>query len=694
MIKNIVFDMGKVLLQYDPHAVCRQYCQSPEEEAVVFRELFEGPEWVLMDKGEMTPDESLEQIKQRVPEKFHKALTECLQNWTICMIPVPGAKDFVKEVRNAGYDLYVLSNAAPAFYDYFPKEYPLEIFDDVVVSCDVHKVKPDPAIYLHLLRTNELRSQECLFIDDSPANVETAKDLGMKAMVFDGDWRKIREELGEGTSEDETIGSSLRRRLSGRRIRIALAVLIVILLASTLPLAVFYTSDGYRYDKCIRQGIAYMKAGRYDEALGEYSRAIDIDDTQSRPWILRGDVFALMGDNARAVRDYKVAIELGADDEAIQEKIDSLTAAESRTESTSPDSKPEEEVTNQTVLEVAESEDSLAEYEVTAGVKDMIGYTLYPWDRAVHIRVQTPEMTEPVDETFSQGFGRNASCRLFAVDLNTKDSYRNLVAVYESEAGTMTTLFAYRQGEIHEIPFTEGSSGSSFVFGEVPGDGSMYILQSMQLRLPGSATPVQKRKFTVSQLQILLEDPDDQNAGECQVGHIENKDGKTFYKQGITAKLTKSCLVSVDKECTDTTLTLHAGTEVVIDGLYRIPGSAPGMIDDADRDYYTWTNEYGEYEGYYDPYGNFMVGYWGWEGDFVEYGYFDADENYHDIAEYPYPLSDTGTAADDGTDGPFIDADGAFSYHIKSGDYDGWVEAQYMDQAFGMAAADTWENQE
>ena len=66
--------MGKVLLQYNPRAVCKEFCQSPEEEAVVLRELFEGPEWVLMDKGEMTPEESLEQIKQRVPEKFHKAL--------------------------------------------------------------------------------------------------------------------------------------------------------------------------------------------------------------------------------------------------------------------------------------------------------------------------------------------------------------------------------------------------------------------------------------------------------------------------------------------------------------------------------------------------------------------------------------------------------------------------------------------
>ena len=685
--------MGKVLLQYNPRAVCKEFCQSPEEEAVVLRELFEGPEWVLMDKGEMTPEESLEQIKQRVPEKFHKALSDCLLNWTVCMIPVPGAKDFVKEVRKAGYDLYVLSNAAPAFYDYFPKEYPLEIFDDVVVSCDVHKLKPDPSIYLHLLRTNELRSQECLFIDDSEANVETAKDLGMKAMVFDGDWKKIREELGEGDLEDETIGENLRRRLSGRRIRIALAVLIVILLASTLPLAVFYTSDGYRYDKCIRQGIAYKNAGRYEEALSEYSKAIDIDDTQSRPWILRGDVFTLMGDKTRAVRDYKVAINLGADDQAIQEKIDALMASESTAESRKTDSGTEKEVKNQPVFEVKESEDSLSEYEVTEGVKDKIGYTLYTRSRTIHIRVQTPEMTEPFAETFNQDFSGNVRCRLFAVDLNTKDSYRNLVAVYESETGTMTKLFAYRQGTVAEIPFTEGSFGSTFVYGEVPGDGSLFILQSMKLRIPGSETPVQKRKFVVSQLQILLEDQDDKEAGVSQVGYIDKKDGKTLYKKGIKAKLQKTCLVSVDKECTDTTLTLHAGTEVVIDGLYRIPGTDAGMIEDSERDYYTWTNEYGEYEGYYDRYGNFLIGYWDWNGDFVEYGYFDTAENYHDLAEYPYSLSSANTAAD-GTDGAYIDADGAFSYHITSGDYDGWVEAQYMDQAFGMAAANTWENNE
>ena len=151
--------------------------------------------------------------------------------------------------------------------------------------------------------------------------------------------------------------------------------------------------------------------------------------------------------------------------------------------------------------------------------------------------------------------------------------------------------------------------------------------------------------------------------------------------------------MSVDKKCTDTTLTLSAGTEVVIDGLYRIPGTGDGVMEDAEREYYTWTNEYGSYDGYYDRYGNFLVGYSDWDGDFVEYGYFDTEENYHDISEYPYSLSGVNTVAD-GADGYYLDADGVFSYHITAGDYDGWVEAQYMDQAFGMAAANTWENQE
>ena len=131
----------------------------------------------------------------------------------------------------------------------------------------------------------------------------------------------------------------------------------------------------------------------------------------------------------------------------------------------------------------------------------------------------------------------------------------------------------------------------------------------------------------------------------------------------------------------------------MIDGLYRIPATSDGMIADTERNYYTWSNEYGTYDGYYDRYGNFLVGYWDSDVDFVEYGYFDTAENYHDIYEYPYALAGVNTAADS-TDEYNLDADGVFSYHITSGDYDGWVEAQYMDQAFGMAAANTWENDE
>ena len=687
--------MGKVLLQYNPRAVCKQYCHSPEEEAVVLHELFEGPEWVLMDKGEMTPEESLEQIKQRVPEKFHKALSDCLRNWTVCMIPVPGAKEFVKEVRNAGYDLYVLSNAAPAFYNYFPKEYPLEIFDDIVVSCDIHKLKPDPAIYLHLLRSNELRSQECLFIDDSPENVETAKDLGMKGMVFDGDWKRIRAELGEGISEEETIGATLKRRLSGRRIRIVLAVLIVILLASTLPLAAFYSSDGYRYDRHIRQGIAYMNEERYDEALSEFSKAIDIDDSQARPWVLRGDVFVLKGDDARALREYGVAKKLAADDEAIQAKIDGIQTSESSAESKAPESTAETEVTTQTVLEVKESEESLSQYEVAEGVKDQIGYTLYPRRRTIHIRVQTPDMTEPFAETFNQDFGENVSCRLYAVDLDTKDSYRNLVAVYTFDTGTLVTLFAYGQGMVTEIPFAEGGAVSDFVHNEVPGNGSMYVFQNMKSRIPGSNALVEKRKFLVSDLKILPEDPNDKNAGESQVGSIEKKEGKSVFKTGIKARLLKSCLVSVDKKCTDTTLTLNAGTEVVIDGLYRIPGTGAAGAGDYEQELITLQYYDDEIDGYYDRYGNFLIVYEDWDGTYVVFAYIDTAWNFHDISEYPYSLTEAYTTSAEGTDdGLFLDADGVFSYHIRSGDYDGWVEAQYMDQAFGMAAANTWEQYE
>ena len=195
MIKNIVLDMGNVLLDFRPEFVLDAFCSSDEEKDVIRKELFGGPEWKMGDRGDIKDNERYGLVKQRVPEKYHKALKDCADRWAICMDPIEGAREFCETLKEKGYKVYVLSNASDLFYVYFPKFLPLDFFDGVFVSSDYLMLKPDIAIYKKFLNEYGLKAEECLFIDDREANVKGAEIAGMNTFCFKGDYAKIRELL-------------------------------------------------------------------------------------------------------------------------------------------------------------------------------------------------------------------------------------------------------------------------------------------------------------------------------------------------------------------------------------------------------------------------------------------------------------------------------------------------------------------
>ena len=192
MIKNIVFDMGNVLLDYNPNVILDKVCETEEEKAIIKRELFEGPEWRLGDLGTITNAERFEGVSKRVPKELHAKLKECVDHWSICMVPVESAMEFVDEVQDKGYDIYIISNAYQDFYQYFPKHFALERFKGIVVSSDIHILKPDLEIYQYFLDTYKLVPDECLFIDDLQKNVEGARAAGMQAVQFCNNYQEIK----------------------------------------------------------------------------------------------------------------------------------------------------------------------------------------------------------------------------------------------------------------------------------------------------------------------------------------------------------------------------------------------------------------------------------------------------------------------------------------------------------------------
>lgn len=195
MIKNVILDMGNVLLDYNPDIILDKITNNIKEKQILKKELFEGPEWIQGDLGYITNEEKYLSIKQRINESLHEKLRLCVYNWDICMVPIKDAKEFCKFIKDKGYGIYILSNASSDFYKYFPKHFELKFFDGIIVSSDIHIIKPDIEIYLHLLNKYNLKPSECLFIDDRADNLRGAEKVGMKTYLFKNDFELIKSKF-------------------------------------------------------------------------------------------------------------------------------------------------------------------------------------------------------------------------------------------------------------------------------------------------------------------------------------------------------------------------------------------------------------------------------------------------------------------------------------------------------------------
>lgn len=195
MVKNVILDMGNVLLSFEPQIPLNIFCRTEEEKNTIFAKLFRSPLWLEADAGHIKDADLFKLVKPNVAPEHHEALKQCCEHWDICMQPIEGAREFCRFLKAAGFGVYVLSNASDKFYDYFERFLPLSFFDGVVVSSDIKMMKPDHEIFQYITDTYGLCKEECLFVDDSIANVEGALAFGMQAQQFTGDFEGIRKML-------------------------------------------------------------------------------------------------------------------------------------------------------------------------------------------------------------------------------------------------------------------------------------------------------------------------------------------------------------------------------------------------------------------------------------------------------------------------------------------------------------------
>lgn len=183
MIRNIVFDMAWVLFEYRPMDFLKKYL--PEKDAeLVNRELFCAPEWARLDLGILSDEDYLALVLGRLPERLHRRAAYLYAHWHEMPAPNPEVERVVALLKRNGYGIYLLTNMSPRFYSFYQRIPAIRYFDGMIVSADVHAVKPEPEIYLALFRRFGLAPGECFFVDDREENVEAGRALGMPGFCF------------------------------------------------------------------------------------------------------------------------------------------------------------------------------------------------------------------------------------------------------------------------------------------------------------------------------------------------------------------------------------------------------------------------------------------------------------------------------------------------------------------------------
>ena len=182
MIKNIIFDIGNVIINYNQKKIISNFTDKEDEIKYIFDEIFNSPEWTLMDLGDITNDGAIEIINKRNTFKYEKLTQEFLNEWYKKQPINRDIVEIAKILKKNGYNLFVLSNMANLTYEYFKNDEFFSLCTGIVISAHEHVKKPDEKVYRLLLERYNLNAEECLFIDDddSGKNYETANRTGIK----------------------------------------------------------------------------------------------------------------------------------------------------------------------------------------------------------------------------------------------------------------------------------------------------------------------------------------------------------------------------------------------------------------------------------------------------------------------------------------------------------------------------------
>lgn len=183
-VKNLVFDFGRVLVDYSFEDFLEPLLGSREKASWFMKHVYTDEVDRRYAKELRPTRHYTNELKREWPEFEHTLEALETSYPEIVTGEVPGMRELLKSLKDKGYRLYGLSNWSSHVYDTLEHYKIFDLLDDRMISCEVHQVKPDVEIYHTFLKKFDLNPEECVFTDDKLENVEGAKAAGMHAIQF------------------------------------------------------------------------------------------------------------------------------------------------------------------------------------------------------------------------------------------------------------------------------------------------------------------------------------------------------------------------------------------------------------------------------------------------------------------------------------------------------------------------------
>lgn len=181
---NIVFDLGGVIFNWQPDKIIRSVFDDSEIQQLVRVEIFEHADWVELDKGTLDVERAIDRgaLRTKLPRSdISKLMSEVPRSLT----PIHDSMELLRSIRDTDNKFYVLSNMHFPSIEHLERESSIwSMFEGIVISCRIRKVKPDIEIYQYLLNEHRLVADETVFIDDTDINLVAASRLGIITIKF------------------------------------------------------------------------------------------------------------------------------------------------------------------------------------------------------------------------------------------------------------------------------------------------------------------------------------------------------------------------------------------------------------------------------------------------------------------------------------------------------------------------------